>query len=668
MEKKNLKIASALVLTLLFTGIMAQTIGIGGTKSLAQPRSLIQAPPTPLNLHITLTADGATFPAPLIAQYISGYQSSHPNVTITYTPTGSGKGQRDLINKTVDFAASDAPLNQGQRILTPNVLHIPETIGSVVPAYNLPGIPGGIHLNGTTIANIFLGSIVNWNDPAIQQQNPGITFPAQPIKVVHRSDSSGTTFIWTSFLCQDSTTWCTTVGSGTSVVWPVGVGASGNGGVANYVVTNQFAFGYVELNYALQNSMTFAAVKNPAGNYILANETTTANAVIDGANNLPPGNGDWSGVSLLNEPGAKDYPIASFTYFLVYKELNVIPTMDLNDKIQAKYLIDFLQYALTTGQGFASALSYVPLPSAADANALASVASITYTETSSPASQTVGLTVGPTGWSQTSLTITTGDSITLNLLSSDSAQHQWYIDFNNNGQLDANESSTTLSPIFSSPTTPTVFTFTPTIWFQEGIPAAGSYTFRDSFNPALTGTIVVRPQQAPAILKPNSSLSSSLAPVLDSSRVSTIGSAIVDLRNLIVSGNITVAAVDKTSGSMTFVKSYLLPNLHLTASTTGQIKVRVELNIAVLPYALSSDLFIVLTGTTATPTVTIIRQPDVAGDGSVDIIDVGFVYFRYGSSTGTGNYDARADLDGSGVIDIIDAGIAALRFGTLVLR
>jgi phosphate ABC transporter phosphate-binding protein len=155
-------------------------------------------------------------------------------------------------------------LNSGQRILTPNVLHIPETIGSVVPAYNLPGIASGLNLDGPTLANIYLGNILSWNDPAIAAQNPGITLPAQPIKVAHRSDSSGTTFIWTSFLCLDSTTWCTSVGSGTTVVWPVGVGASGNGGVATYVSTTTNALGYVELNYALQNAMTFGAVKNPA--------------------------------------------------------------------------------------------------------------------------------------------------------------------------------------------------------------------------------------------------------------------------------------------------------------------------------------------------------------------------------------------------------------------
>ncbi len=590
-------------------------------------------------------------------------------MTITYTPTGSGKGQRDMINKTVDFAASDAPLSVQQRILTPNVLHIPETIGSVVPAYNLPGIASGLDLNGSTLANIYLGSIVNWNDPAIAQQNPGVTLPAQPIKVAHRSDSSGTTFIWTSFLCLDSTTWCTSVGSGTTVNWPVGVGASGNGGVANYVSTTTFALGYVELNYALSNAMTFAAVKNPAGNYILASLQTTANAVNDGSSNLPPGNGDWSAVSLLNEPGAQDYPIASFTYFLVYRELNVIPSMDLNDQVQAKYTIDFLKYALTTGQGFASALSYVPLPNAVDANALASVASITYTDLSTPASQSVNLSVGPAGWSQTSLTVTTGDTLTLNLLSTDATPHQWYIDFDNNGILDANESATTLSPVFSSSVTPMVFTFTPLIWNQEGIPAAGTYTFRDANNPALTGTIVVRPQQTPAVFKPNSALNSALAPVLDSSRVSTIGSAIVDLRALTVSGNITVAAVDKTSGSLTFVKFYLLPNLHLATGGASPLPhTRAELNIAVLPYAQASDIFILLSGTTATTTVTILRNPDIAGNGSVDIIDVGFVYLRYGSSIGVGNYDPRADIDGSGAIDIIDAGIMALRYGTIALR
>ena len=666
MEKKYSNITSAIVLALLFTGIMAQTIG--NARFQPQPQSITQVPPAPLNLQVKITASGATFPAPLIGQYITNYQAAHPNVTISYLGGGSGRGQRDMINKTVDFAASDAPLNAGQRILTPNVLHVPETIGSVVPAYNVPGLPGGLHLNGSSIASIFLGDILNWNDPAIQQQNPGVALPAQAIKVAHRSDSSGTTFIWTSFLCLDSTKWCTSVGSGTAVNWPVGTGAAGNGGVANYITANQYAFGYVELNYALANLMTYAAVKNPAGNYILANETTTANAVNDGAGNLPRGSGDWSSVSLLNEPGAKDYPIASFSYFLVYKELNVVPSMDLVDKIQAKYVIDFLKYAITTGQGFASGLSYVPLPAAVVANSLNSINSITFTDVSSPASQTVNLSVGPSGWSQTSLTVTTGDTITLNLLSADGTSHQWYIDFNNNGILDANESATTLSPVFSSTTTPTPFTFTPVIWSQEGIPAAGTYTFRDANNPSLTGTIVVRPQQTPAVFLANSSLSSTLAQVLDSSRVSTIGSAIIDQRTQIVSGNITVAAVDKTSGAITFVKSYILPNLPLFTSQGFNPRAKAELNIAVLPYALASDLLIELQGNTATASADPLRQPDIAGNGKVSIIDVSYVFFRFGTSIGVGNYDPAADLDGNGLINLIDASIIAARFGTIVLR
>ncbi len=667
MKTNNIKIYSAIVLALLIAGVASQA-NLGGAGHQAQPRRTLEVGPAPLNLHVTLTADGATFPQPLINTYISNYQAAHPNVTISYTGTGSGKGQRDTMNKTVDFAASDAPLSSQQKILAPNILHIPETIGSVVPAYNLPGIPTGLNLNGSTLANIYLGSILNWNDPAIVQQNPGTTLPAQPIKVAHRSDSSGTTFIWTSFLCLDSTTWCTSVGKGTTVTWPVGVGASGNGGVATYVSTTTFALGYVELNYALQNLMTFGAVKNPAGNYILASLQTTANAVTDGANNLPPGNGDWSAVSLLNEPGAQDYPIASFTYFLVYQELNVIPSMDLNDKIQASTLIDFLRYALTTGQGFASSLSYVPLPATVQTNALNSVNSITFTDVGTPAAQTVNLSVGPTAWSQTSLTVTTGDTVTLNLLSTDGAPHQWYIDFDNNGLLDANETGTTASPVFSSSVTPTVFTFKPVIWSQEGIPAAGTYNFRDANNPSVTGTIVVHSQQTPAVFLPSSTLSGSLVQVLDSSKVSTIGSAIIDLRSQIVTGNITVAAVDKTSGALTYVKSYLIPSLKLFQATGFNPRLRLELNLAVLPYALTSDILIELQSTTGAASATPLRNPDIAGNGKVDIIDVSYVFFRFGSSIGVGNYDPVADLDGNGQINLIDASIAAARFGTIVLR
>jgi phosphate transport system substrate-binding protein len=669
MKSRNIKITSTIVLALLFAGIMAQTIGFGGIgRQLSQPRAIQQAP-TPLNLAITLSASGATFPIPLITQYAAQYHASNPNVTITYAGGGSGRGQRDTMNKTVDFAGSDAPLSTSQRVLTPGILHIPETIGSVVPAYNLTGIATGLHLNGSTLANIYLGNIVNWNDPAIQQQNPGTSLPAQAIKVAHRSDSSGTTFIWTSFLCLDDTTWCSTVGVSTAVTWPVGVGASGNLGVATYVKNTPFALGYVELNYALQNSMTFAAVKNPAGNYILASLQTTSWAVSNSTATLPPGSGDWSSVSLLNAAGAQTYPIASFTYFLVYQELNVVPTMDLTDGVQANALKAFLNWVITTGQTFAPALSYVPLPPAVVSIDQASINSMTFTDISTPASQTVNLSVGPSGWSQTSLTVTTQDPVTLNLLSTDGLSHQWYIDFNNNGVLDSNEMWTTMSPVFSSTTTPTVFTFKPVIWFQEGIPAAGTYAFRDSQNAALTGTIIVRPQQTAAVLTPGSTLTSTLAPVVDNSRVSTIGTLLIDQRTKTVSGLVSAVAVDKTSGSITYSKTYNIPGLHLLTTTSTDLTLSFVLNLAVLPYALSTDVTATLHNDyTAVTSRALSREVDIAAQGSVNIVDLATVAVHFGTTLGGAGYDPASDINADGAINILDLAFVAFYFGDSAFR
>ena len=684
MKNKNIKITSTIVLALLFAGIITQTIGfwgMGSTRQQSQPRTTTQATPTPLNLAVQLNADGASFPAPFIFNITAEYHLSHPNVTITYQSVGSGKGQRDFINKTMDFAASDAPLNAAQRILAPNALHIPETIGSVTAAYNLPGIVSGLDLNGSTLANIYLGNIGNWNDPAIQQQNPSVILPNQPIKVAHRSDSSGTTFVWTSFLCLDSALWCSTVGAGTAVNWPVGVGANGNAGVATYVNSTTYALGYVELNYALQNHMTFAAVKNPVGNYILPSLTTTAYAVANSTQTLPPGAGDWSSVSLLNAAGASTYPIASFTYFLVYKELNVIPSMDLVDKIQAKALIDFLNWEITTGQSFAPALSYVPLPSAVVSLDQATINSITFTEISTPASKSINLKADATlGWGLTNpgpfISAASGDTITLNLISNDGLQHQWYIDFNNNGVLDSNENWTTVSPVFSSTTIITVFTFKPIIWFQEGIPSAGDFIYRDSFHPTITGTIRGLPQQTAAVLTPGSTLSSSLAPSLDSSRVSTIGSAIIDLRTQSLSGNLTAVAVDKTSGSTTFIKSYVIPSVTMKTvqgGTSPTFSLSFCLNVAVLPYSLSTDITVTISIPTAS-TITsststqLNRELDIGGVGVVNIIALATVAIFFGGTVGTSGYNGPSDVNADGTINIVDLVTIAIHFGQLAFR
>jgi phosphate ABC transporter phosphate-binding protein len=302
------------------------------------------------------------------------------NVQISYQGVGSGQGiaslTASLTAKTVDFACSDAPLTASQRAAAPNVLHIPETIGAVTLAYNLPGIPTGLHLTGQVLANIYLGTITNWNDQAIQSLNTGTTLPNQNIITVHRSDSSGTTNIFTKYLSNMSSTWASQIGNGTSVQWPGGLGASGNANVAATVNQTQYAIGYVELAYALQNGMTVAAIQNPAGNWILPSLSTTTQAVQSlPTSGLPAGNQDWGSVSLLNTPGAQAYPIVSFTYILVYKELNVVQGMDQN---KATQLVQFIWWVVHNGQQLSPNLQYAQLPANVVQIDEASIQSITF--------------------------------------------------------------------------------------------------------------------------------------------------------------------------------------------------------------------------------------------------------------------------------------------------
>jgi phosphate ABC transporter phosphate-binding protein len=318
----------------------------------------------PATATITLQGAGATFPYPLLNSIIGNYSTNvKPNVLVNYQPIGSGGGisAYKQSQATVDFAASDAPLSASDVGNIPNSLHIPETIGAVTIAYNLPGISSGLHLTGKVIADIFQGTVTMWNDPAIQSINQNVTLPAKAISTVHRSDGSGTTFIFTSYLTASSTAWNSSVGASKSVSWPVGSGSSGNTGVASSVQGNPYSIGYVELAYVLENGMTVAVVQNPSGNYIQPSLESTQLAVQSGASSgLPAGNASWTNVNLLNTPDANAYPIASFTYLIVYKELNV-----LSDMTQAKAtaLAQFLWYVVHDGQDFAPGLSYAKLPS-----------------------------------------------------------------------------------------------------------------------------------------------------------------------------------------------------------------------------------------------------------------------------------------------------------------
>jgi phosphate transport system substrate-binding protein len=681
MNTRKIRLASTISIAIIALLLIPIVTGVPRSQSYTQggPSS---STTDPMQFNVTLHARGASFPAPLILNaWIPNYQSQTPGVTVSYQSVGSGAGQRAFMNKTDDFDASDAPLSVAQRYLTPNVLHIPETIGSVTLSYNLPSITANLNLTGAIIAQIYMGQILNWNDPAIQNLNPHVSLPAHQITTVHRSDSSGTTFIFTSFLSQDSAAWASAIGAGTTVAWPgsptgspppIALSGNGNGGVAAVIASTQYSFGYVELNYALQNGFTFAQVQNPTGNFILPSLTTTSYAVENSSTILPSGSADWSSVSMLNRPGSQTYPIASFTYFIVYKELNVIPDMNLNETFQANALINFLYWAVNKGQQYTSALSYVPLPLFVRQLDNQTIQSITYT-TPSKISRTIHLSESAAGgWNGTgtagpSITIYSGDTINLILSSSDApATHQWFVDYNNNGVLDANEMATA-SATFNSLTPTASPAITPAIGIN--VPAAGTWTYRDNNNPANTGTIQVIPQQIAAPYLVPASLTAGNALRLDSSKVTTVGSLIINMRTLTFSGNITEVAVDSTSGTVTFAKSYLLPNIQLhTVPNTPGVQARFVFNAAVLPYPESSIGSLQLTGTTATLNNILTREVDMAANGFVSIVDVGVVFGDYGFSVGNPSYNPQANLTGTGTVNINDVSIVALNYGAPVFR
>src|SRR6185503_11940578 len=311
---------------------------------------------------VTIDGAGATFPFPLIDTWRVEYQTVKPNVNLNYQSIGSGGGIRQFTERTVDFGATDAPLNSNQTAALPGIaVHIPETIGSVVAAYNVLGIQDkGLKLTGPILAEIFMGDITKWDDPKIKELNPDAPVPNADIVVVHRSDGSGTTFVWTDYLSKVSQEWNSTVGRGTAVEWPTGLGAPGNEGVASGVKGTMNTIGYVELAYELTTEMDYAFIENQEGEFIEPSLASTSAAVVASARTLPKGDGSWSGVSLTNAPGAQSYPIASFSYLLLYKELSTNSRIDSMEK--AKALVEFVDWAITDGQGFAEELQYVPLP------------------------------------------------------------------------------------------------------------------------------------------------------------------------------------------------------------------------------------------------------------------------------------------------------------------
>jgi len=293
---------------------------------------------------------GATFPYPIYSKWFSEYNKLHPDVEINYQSIGSGGGIRQLSNQTVFFGASDGPMTADQMQAAPGrILHLPTVLGGVVPIYNLPGDPD-LKFTGAVIADIILGKINKWNDPAIATINPGISLPGTDIVVAHRSDGSGTTYIFVDYLSKVSPEFKKKVGVATSVNWPVGVGGKGNEGVAGLVKQTPGAFGYVELIYAIQNKISYGSVRNTDGEFVKSSLDSVTAAAAAASKVMPP---DFR-VSITNAPGKGVYPISSFTWMLFFE--------NPRDKQRARIMNEFMRWALTEGQKYAATLGYAPLP------------------------------------------------------------------------------------------------------------------------------------------------------------------------------------------------------------------------------------------------------------------------------------------------------------------
>lgn len=293
----------------------------------------------------------ATFPYPLYDKWISDFSKVDSNIQINYQSIGSGGGIRQFLGKTVDFGASDAPMTDEQiQKAGSRVLHIPTALGAVVLTYNVPGLNQGLKLSGETVADLFLGKISSWNDPKIQELNPGVTLPAKPVLIVHRSDGSGTTAVFADYLSKVSKEWKSKVGVGPSLSWPTGLGGKGNEGVTGLIKQTPGSLGYVELVYAKQNQMMIAQLKNKSGKFVEAS-TQTVSAAAKNSKKMPE---DFR-VSITDAEGADSYPISSFTYILIYGEVS-------GEK--GKGLLKFLNWAISDGQGGMETLSYAPLPKA----------------------------------------------------------------------------------------------------------------------------------------------------------------------------------------------------------------------------------------------------------------------------------------------------------------
>src|SRR6185436_17736720 len=300
---------------------------------------------------LQINGAGATFPNPIYSKWFDEYNKKNPNVRINYQPIGSGGGIRQVTAQTVFFGATDGPMTEEQILAAPGkILHLPTVLGADVPVYNLPGVSGEVKFTGAVLADIYLGKITKWNDPALAKDNPSVKLPATDITVVHRSDGSRTTYIFVDYLAKASPEWKKKVGVATSVNWPTGVGGKGNEGVAGLVQQVPGSIGYVELIYALQNKIAYGSVQNLAGEFVRASVQSVTAAAAGAVAKMPA---DFR-VSITNAEGKGAYPISSFTWLLFYE--------NPKDKAQSKAMVDFVKWALADGQKFAPALGYAPLP------------------------------------------------------------------------------------------------------------------------------------------------------------------------------------------------------------------------------------------------------------------------------------------------------------------
>jgi phosphate transport system substrate-binding protein len=306
---------------------------------------------------LTINAAGATFPYPVYSKWFDVYHTQHPNIQINYQSIGSGGGIRQLTAGTVDFGASDMPMNDDQikdyqSKNDSGILHFPTVIGAVVPTYNVPKVATDLKFTQKALVGIYMGTITKWNDPEIAKANPGVSLPGDDLVVIHRSDGSGTSFIWTDFLSKASGDWKSKVGAGASINWPVGLGGKGNEGVSGLIKQTPDSIGYVELIYALQNNIAFGLVQNPDGKFVKASLESVAAAAAGASKSMP----DDFRVSITNAPGATAYPISSFTWLLI--------PQTIKDSAKRDAIKAFLKWMLTDGQQYNEALSYAKLPKA----------------------------------------------------------------------------------------------------------------------------------------------------------------------------------------------------------------------------------------------------------------------------------------------------------------